>query len=400
MARRIRGLNPRPQTKKSTGKHLNLMAGVFIFLAALFSFFIVTNRVYCDTNVEQTRMFSPQQQALKTSIRKKPTIVDPEATDCLNLLKKFRSKELEAQVPRYNGNSPVDGSNTTFHKSFVTIANANTDRPFYVATHDHHIDFVRSQIFTKGLYYERRLTDRVVEVFQQKKQNHEDSIFLDVGANIGWFSLLAAANGATKVYSFEPNLQNTVRFCESLSLNGWSDSSGGYNDYDENVKVFPISKGVGNTEEEKSLYAMDHNPGSYTFVEKKHRKKVGTFQITTLDAFAQRHGWFESRPSIGFFKLDVERFELEVLEGALELLKAQIVENIEFEIKENLADEVKSKMVQLLLEAGYELYMYGGYMGPGKKVDQVYTNWKSLAKDIQQKKYGENLLFRLPVTSL
>jgi FkbM family methyltransferase len=291
----------------------------------------------------------------------------------------------------------VDGTNTTFHKSFVAIANADMDNPFYVATHDSNIDYVWSQIFTKGLYYEKSLTDRVMEVFQEKKKNHEDSIFLDVGANIGWFSLLAAANGATKVYSFEPNLQNTVRFCESLSLNGWSDGGSGYNDYDERVTVIPISKGVGNAEEEKALFAMNNNIGSYTFEKKKGRKQVGKFQITTLDAFAQRHGWFESRPSIGFFKLDVERFELEVLKGAQKLLKSNIVENIEFELKENLADEVKSNMIQLLLEAGYEFYMHGGYMGPRKKVDQVYSNWEYLADDIIKKKFGENVMFRLPV---
>jgi hypothetical protein len=97
------------------------------------------------------------------------------------------------------------------------------------------------------------LTIIVSETFDKKKAKGKQSIFLDVGTNIGWFSLVAAAHGATKIYSFESSLLNTVRFCESLSLNGWSSGD----------LITPVSKGAGNMEEVRKLYAISHNPSLY-----------------------------------------------------------------------------------------------------------------------------------------
>merc|ERR1719410_2481902 len=136
-----------------------------------------------------------------------------------------------------------------YKRSFVTIT--KTDKPFYIATHDKKIDHVRSDIMKSQFYYEQQLTNRVAEIFDEKSSQGKESIMLDVGSNIGWFSLVAAAHGASKVYAFEPNLQNTVRLCESISLNRWLKD-----DRSRDI-VIPISKGVGNREEQKELYISD-----------------------------------------------------------------------------------------------------------------------------------------------
>ena len=132
------------------------------------------------------------------------SLSDPEAADCTEILEKFRADEIEVTKTRGKNN---------YHRAFATVT--KTDKPFYVATHDDQIDAIRSSIMKYQRYYEKQLTARVAEIFEEKSAQGEESIMLDVGANIGWFSLVAAAHGATKVYSFEPNMQNTVRFCES-----------------------------------------------------------------------------------------------------------------------------------------------------------------------------------------
>jgi FkbM family methyltransferase len=211
---------------------------------------------------------------------------------------------------------------------------------------------------------------------------------LDVGANIGWFSLVAAAHGATKIYSFEPNLQNTIRFCESLTLNGWASGD----------LVTPIAKGVGRVEEKKTLYgsAGARNPGSFSFSESKSRTEViGEMEITTLDAFAERHGWFESRTRIGVFKLDVEYFELEVMEGAEKLLKSRIIEMITLELKPDHTKEAKFKICKLLLDSGYEFWMHGAWPGPSIEVKTNYTDPSELVDDFQAGKFKVNVIFRL-----
>ncbi len=343
----------------------------------------------------------------------KNIMIDPEATDCTKILTSFLNK----QVKVAKNHNDID-----YRRSFVAISDFQDIQPFYVATHDEKIDGVRKIIFNKHYYYEVALTKFIAEYFKFKKDNEQPSIFLDVGANIGWFSLVAAAHGASQVYSFEPNLQNTIRFCESLSLNRWLKE-----DRSQDV-VLPISKGLGDTEDQKQMFAVEEfNPGSFTF-SKKHAKRfplkdendqkiydekgnkvldykvIDTLTITTLDLFAERHGWFDDLPSIGIMKIDVEHFELEVLEGAKKLLQSQMIEIITFELKTNEPRDRKSRILQLLFEAGYRLHMHGTWQGPKHIVEKVYMNWKDLLKDFDEVEggktslYRENVLFKLSST--
>ena len=199
-----------------------------------------------------------------------------------------------------------------------------------------------------------------------------------------------------KFYSFEPNLQNTIRFCESLSLNHYFVSNR-ERKQEEDI-VVPISKGLGNVEESKKFYSFQKgNPGSFTFKSKgKNTKLLDILNITTLDAFAERHGWFDSKPNIGFFKLDVENFELEVLEGAEKLLKSHLIEKIALELKPEQNEERKLNILKHLFNAGYEIHMHGRFRGPAEIVEKTFNSPEELAEDL--KNYGENVLFRLRKT--
>lgn len=48
-------------------------------------------------------------------------------------------------------------------------------------------------------------------------------VFLDVGANIGYYSLMAARHGASRVVAFEPNPELAERFRLNVELNQFSD---------------------------------------------------------------------------------------------------------------------------------------------------------------------------------
>jgi len=377
-------------------KGIKLIAGVsslVMFFSSIVSFSVHSGLVLNTADGDSGFMLKDyiEKGDGSSSLRKGDEVssLDPEATDCSEILTKFRADEIE--VAKTSGDM-------NYQRSFATIT--KTDMPFYVATHDEKIDSVRAGIVKYQFYYEKELTKRVAEIFEEKSSQGKESIMLDVGANIGWFSLVAAAHGATKVYSFEPNLQNTVRFCESLSLNRWL-----RDDRSKDV-VIPIAKGAGNREDQRELYAVDeYNPGSFTFqkaIAKKiingnetAHKVIGKMEITTLDSFAERHGWFDSRPSIALFKLDVEHFELEVFEGAEKLLKSRLIEKIAFELKPRQSLHAKSKIIKSLFDAGYEFYMEGIWMGPNKGVQKEYDKWQDLLEDINKKKYGENVMFRL-----
>jgi FkbM family methyltransferase len=333
------------------------------------------------------------------------TKLDPDALDCKSYLLDYRSGKI-GEMERSPG----------WDKSYVT--RTTTSKPFYWSTHSPDLDSVRASSFKRGQYYESKLSDRIQETFDAKTSDGKESIFLDVGGNIGWFSLLAAAHGATKVYTFEPNPANLVRICESLAMNGWL----GHDQDRSNDIVIPVAKGVGEKDATQKLYRSDEtNPGSYSFSKRRaitqfkkannegkpklsnnEKRKyletdngiVGEIELITLDSFAEKHGWFESRPTIGFFKLDVEGFEKQIIQGAKKLFKSRIVELFDMEMKTFTPSKDKYDMLEVIFNAGYELYMHGGFKGPKHIVEKNYSTYLELAADVTEKKYGENLLFR------
>ena len=274
-------------------------------------------------------------------------------------------------------------------KSYVTRS-THVPKPFYWSLHSPELDKIRKESFERGRYYEKILTKEVVKKFDAKSRQDKESFFLDVGGNIGWFSLVAAAHGASKVYMFEPNPANLVRVCESLSLNGWL-----HEDRGRDV-VVPIPKGVSDKASKEHLYRVNsENPGAYSFSNQfTKNESVGEIEMVTLDSFAESRGWFESKPSIGFFKLDVEGYELHVIMGAKKLFKSGLIDLFVMELKEEIEERDKYAMIQVIFNSGYDLYKHGGVLGPTKKVSDKYENYTALAKDIIRRKDKYNLLFR------
>ena len=93
-------------------------------------------------------------------------------------------------------------------------------------------------------------------------------------------------------------------------------------------------------------------------------------------------------------KLDAERFERYVIEGAERLIWANLIETISMELKPESLKADKSKILSILYSAGYEMYLHGTWQGPKNEVKE-YSRWEDLLADIDNKKYGENIMFRI-----
>jgi hypothetical protein len=80
------------------------------------------------------------------------------------------------------------------------------DAPFfYVSVHSQQYDPLRyNHVFINGRYYEAQVIQRFHRILSDNKKEHENSIVLDVGANIGYYTLLSASYQHT-VYAFEIN---------------------------------------------------------------------------------------------------------------------------------------------------------------------------------------------------
>lgn len=178
-----------------------------------------------------------------------------------------------------------------------------------------------------------------------------------------------------------------MRYCESLNMNRWT-----HTEFDTRslavqtkpkINLYPY--GVG--EEDGFFLFVEHptNPGQGAITKAKaDTSNPNAVQIVTLDNFAKERGWFESRPDIAVFKVDVEGNEYQVINGAQKLLKSKMIRNIfmEISVREPFERKQNIPMLKFLGEdANYRLHAIGGWPGPGTPVD--WPNDEHLVKKIQ-----------------
>jgi FkbM family methyltransferase len=127
--------------------------------------------------------------------------------------------------------------------------------------------------------------------------------FYDVGANVGFFSLIAArlVGPAGSVYSFEPVTENAV----SIRRNAWLN-------HFTNVTVFEVAAGKASRKEELFLTGWDGGASlSSSVVRPLEPVSRRVVQVVALDDFVASEGL--RMP--GFVKIDVEGSEIDVING-------------------------------------------------------------------------------------
>lgn len=254
-----------------------------------------------------------------------------------------RKSILPVSCPDYLNDPTIYDPNKGYDKN-ETKRLTITDPQFYIALHNQFFDKMRwVHIMKQGEYYERGLT----QLFHQILSTYDSSgqsppLVLDVGMNIGWFSLYSRAHGHD-VAAFEPNPIMFLRVCESLGYNNWEDSSFSLWNY-----------GLG---AESGLFnlTLGKNPGGSSFHEDRLAAKFRSYipvSVVTLDSIVVQQGWLNRK--ISLLKVDVEGFENYVFEGGKTLLFNGNVENI---VMENSINNITTvgKMVDMLYDAGYRV---------------------------------------------
>ena len=140
----------------------------------------------------------------------------------------------------------------------------------------------------------------------------DQAVIIDGGANAGFFTVPVAhrtLNKQIKIIAFEPQRQLFQALAGSLVLNG----------YDH---VYVHNCALGSEPGIAQLPSIDYSVP----------QDFGTVQLTDL-ATVEEHGWMNHRvvdvtsidamdlPSLDFFKLDVEGYEIPALTGAINTIK-------------------------------------------------------------------------------
>jgi FkbM family methyltransferase len=153
----------------------------------------------------------------------------------------------------------------------------------------------------------------------------DEDVFMDVGANIGLYSLYAAKlRPHARIYAFEPAAQNFSRLCRNIVLNGMTN-------------IIPCNFPLSDRETFDVFYVGDAQAGAalHSF------GRLSDFRNVT-DAVALRQGAFsltldalvgEYRlPQPALLKIDVDGIEEKILDGAEAVLESNQLRTILVEV--------------------------------------------------------------------
>jgi len=150
----------------------------------------------------------------------------------------------------------------------------------------------------------------VLVVEAMKRFLRPGDVFLDVGANVGYLSAVAAdlVGRRGQVHSFEPVPAYFERLCRLVDLNP------GYN-----ITANPFA--MGETSSPSTIY-VTREPGQSTLV-RSYKSKLEIIEeievpVVRLDAYIERH----KIDHIALIKIDAEGFELPILKGLQGYLEA------------------------------------------------------------------------------
>jgi FkbM family methyltransferase len=135
-------------------------------------------------------------------------------------------------------------------------------------------------------------------------------LFVDIGANVGHYSLLAAGVCKADVIAFEPIPSTFIKLEKNLNLNNLA----------QKVKAYNI--GIG---EENSILNFTKTNDVMNSVALAYEIDVVAVEVKKLDDVLS-----EKKPT--FLKIDVEGYEYFVLKGALNVLKSKNLKYVIIEL--------------------------------------------------------------------
>lgn len=175
------------------------------------------------------------------------------------------------------------------------------------------------------------------------KELNEGNIVLDIGANIGYYTLLASkkVGNKGKVYAFEPDPTNFSILKKNIAINRC-----------ENVVL--VNKAVADRSETLNFYLSDVNNGDHrAYVSEEIRASISIPCTSIDDYFKDKH------ENIDFIKIDIQGFECKALRGMQGTLRNSTKTKLTAEFWPyglTRAGDSPQELIRLLRDSNFELY--------------------------------------------
>lgn len=196
------------------------------------------------------------------------------------------------------------------------------------------------------------------------------SIVVDIGANIGYFSVLLGylVGSEGRVYSFEANRFIFDYLLDNLSINYLHDRIEALNcavySNDETISFYVSKKFMGNS----SIHAHSEEYKRNYFEETEEVQ----VSAVVLDQF------FETQEKIDFLKIDIEGGEYQAFIGMGHLLKNKIITTVVFELNKGMLQDDWAPFIDLLKEYEYLGRKYYVLSDEGELVNVELNELKNL----------------------
>lgn len=206
-------------------------------------------------------------------------------------------------------------------------------------------------------------------------------VAIDIGANIGLFSVYLSKELGKKgkVYAFEPIKDTYWRMKENLTLNRC-----------ENVEAF--QEAISNKKGKAVMNVFPEGYGAWNTFGKPQFGEIKpisreTVPVTTLDEFVKQ----KDIRKIDFLKIDVEGFELDVLQGGKKAITSNKVKHLSFEISQTPLEGAKrtgDDIFNILTKYGFKTYKFNPdsnkFEGPVFEPDVFYQNFYASKADMRK----------------
>ena len=250
-----------------------------------------------------------------------------------------------------------DSRNFDYFKEFCYLSSVNADlRPHdeahYLVSLDGLTWFVRKA--HEGDLHAGPSLSRTFEPYEYQSWFlpllAHGGIFIDVGANVGGYTIRASKLGAD-VISLEPDKENFALLLRNVAANDCS-----------RINAFNVA--AGSSERKAALYAPDQDDETYAYTLIKQGRVRDYVDVKPLDDVVS-HVIGDSK--VQLTKIDVEGAELEVIDGALEVLKRTCYLMIE------MWPGSKKRLFESLKRLDFKLVDVGrSWRGPSRETNLLF----------------------------
>nr|QFG74170.1 MAG: capsular polysaccharide synthesis protein [Megaviridae environmental sample] len=185
--------------------------------------------------------------------------------------------------------------------------------------------------------WEPNVTKGMLYKFIKKKID----TFIDIGANIGYYTLLFASKNI-KTYSFEPNLENYNILTKNLKINNFNSSI---------IYNLGLSESIGELEFYYRKEKSGHGTFNKNIIKQQNLKLCKKIKVDKLDNI-------NIQGENIMVKIDIEGYELNAIKGMLKLLESTKIKVFCIEISRKFYGiDIEKTIINLLKKYFTKLYI-------------------------------------------